>query len=181
MNSINNVPSLHSCVYDYYDLHCPVQSSCRLKDIPTGNLCLYNALPLWNSNSVMNAARKEPKLACSRALHQLQTESKYLHTELEPFIHKLSLWVWVKRIYFKFYTFLGTSFERRSITVAAWSKVWTVFVRSNVGVMGLNPTQVMDVCVHLFCICVVLCVGSGLTTGSSLLQGVYRLCIGLRN
>jgi hypothetical protein len=25
-----------------------------------------------------------------------------------------------------------------------------------------NPTQSMDVCVRLFCVCVVLCVGSGL-------------------
>jgi hypothetical protein len=30
---------------------------------------------------------------------------------------------------------------------------------------GLNPTRGMDVCVRLFCVCVVLCVGSGLTTG----------------
>jgi hypothetical protein len=35
------------------------------------------------------------------------------------------------------------------ITVAARSKPWTVFARSNTGIMGLNPTQGMDVCVHL--------------------------------
>jgi hypothetical protein len=37
----------------------------------------------------------------------------------------------------------------------------------------------MDVSVHLFCICVVLCVGSGLATGRSPVQGVlptvYRI------
>jgi hypothetical protein len=27
--------------------------------------------------------------------------------------------------------------------------------------MGSNPTRGMDVCVRLFCVCVVLCVGSG--------------------
>jgi hypothetical protein len=50
-----------------------------------------------------------------------------------------------------------------AITVAARSKAGTV--RSNVGVVGSNPTQGMDICVHLFCVCVVLCVGSSLATG----------------
>jgi hypothetical protein len=31
--------------------------------------------------------------------------------------------------------------------------------------MGSNPTRDMDVCVRLFCVCAVLCVGSGLATG----------------
>jgi hypothetical protein len=47
------------------------------------------------------------------------------------------------------------------------------------GIVGSNPTQGIDVCVRLFCVCVVLCVGSGLTTGSSLVPGVlptvYRI------
>jgi hypothetical protein len=30
----------------------------------------------------------------------------------------------------------------------------------------------MNVCVRSFCVCVVLCVGSGLATGWSLVQGV---------
>jgi hypothetical protein len=36
-------------------------------------------------------------------------------------------------------------------TVAARSKTWTVFARSNIGIVGSNPTQGMDVCV-LFCV-----------------------------
>jgi hypothetical protein len=40
----------------------------------------------------------------------------------------------------------------------------TVAARLNVGIVGSNPTQDMDVCVRLFCVCVVLCVGSGLAT-----------------
>jgi hypothetical protein len=32
----------------------------------------------------------------------------------------------------------------------------TVFARSNTGIMGLYPTQGMDVCLRLFCVCVVL-------------------------
>jgi hypothetical protein len=41
----------------------------------------------------------------------------------------------------------------------------TVFARSNSGIVGSNPTQGMDVCVRLFCICAVLCAGNGLATG----------------
>jgi hypothetical protein len=63
--------------------------------------------------------------------------------------------------------------------VAARPKAWTVFARSNAGIVGSNPTQRMDVCVRLFCVCVILCVGSGLATGLSLVQGVlptvYRI------
>jgi hypothetical protein len=47
------------------------------------------------------------------------------------------------------------------------------------GIVGSNPTQDMEVCVRLFYVCVVLCVGSDLTTGSSPAQGVlptvYRI------
>jgi hypothetical protein len=48
------------------------------------------------------------------------------------------------------------------------SKAWTVFARSNAGIVGLNPTRRHGcLCVHLFCVCVVPCVGSGLATGWS--------------
>jgi hypothetical protein len=51
--------------------------------------------------------------------------------------------------------------------------------RSNSGIVGSNPTEGMVVCVRLFCVCVVLCVGSGLATGSSPVRGllptVYRI------
>jgi hypothetical protein len=60
------------------------------------------------------------------------------------------------------------------ITVAARSKAWTVFAHSNTGIVGSNPVQLMDVCVRLFCVYVVLCVGSGLATGWSPVQGVLR-------
>jgi hypothetical protein len=30
--------------------------------------------------------------------------------------------------------------------------------------MGSNPTRGMDVCVRFFCVCALLCVGSGLVT-----------------
>jgi hypothetical protein len=54
-------------------------------------------------------------------------------------------------------------------TVAAPSKAWTVFARSDAGIVGLNPTLGMDVlCVYSF----ILCLGRGLVTGWSLVQGV---------
>jgi hypothetical protein len=49
---------------------------------------------------------------------------------------------------------------------------WTVFARFNPGVMGSNSTQAMDVCVRLLCVCVIMCVGSGIPTGSCPFQGV---------
>jgi hypothetical protein len=61
---------------------------------------------------------------------------------------------------------------KRPITVAAESKAWTVLAISNTGIVGSNPTRGMDVCVRLFCVYVVLCVGSSLERGSSLVQGV---------
>jgi hypothetical protein len=54
-----------------------------------------------------------------------------------------------------------------------------VFAPSNTGFVGLNPTRDMDVCVRLFSVYVVLCIGRGLATGSSPVQGViptlYRI------
>jgi hypothetical protein len=43
------------------------------------------------------------------------------------------------------------------ITVAARSKVRHFFARLNAGIVGSNPTQGMNVCLRLFCVCVVLC------------------------
>jgi hypothetical protein len=42
---------------------------------------------------------------------------------------------------------------------------WTVFARSNTGIVSSSPTRGMDVCLCLFC--VVLCIGRGLARGWS--------------
>jgi hypothetical protein len=62
------------------------------------------------------------------------------------------------------------------ITVTARSKPWTVFARSNAGIVDSNPTQDIDDCVWVYCVFVLpcVCVGSGLTTGWSPVQGVLR-------
>jgi hypothetical protein len=74
--------------------------------------------------------------------------------------------------------------SRRSnwpIAVAVRSGAWIVFARSNTEVVISNPTRGMDVCMRLFCACVILCVSSGLATGRSPVQGVlptvYRIRI----
>jgi hypothetical protein len=43
--------------------------------------------------------------------------------------------------------------ERLADTVAAMSKAWNVLARSTTGIVASNPTQGMDVCLHLFCLC----------------------------
>jgi hypothetical protein len=61
-----------------------------------------------------------------------------------------------------------------SVTVSERSKACTAFLRSEVGIVGSNPTHGMDVwCVcSFFCVCVVLCLGRGLSTSWSPVQGV---------
>jgi hypothetical protein len=56
------------------------------------------------------------------------------------------------------------------VTVAARSKAWNVFARLNTGIVGSNPARGMDVCVYS--VFVLSCVGSGLATGWSIVQGV---------
>jgi hypothetical protein len=69
--------------------------------------------------------------------------------------------------------------EGKSSTVAARSKAWTLFDCSNAGIIRSIPALGMVVCVRLFYVCVVLCVGRGLATGWSPVQGflpnMYRI------
>jgi hypothetical protein len=65
--------------------------------------------------------------------------------------------------YFKF----PICINQRPVTVAARSKAWTVFARSNAGVVGSNLTRGMEVCVYS-----VFVLGSELATGWSLIQEV---------
>jgi hypothetical protein len=37
-------------------------------------------------------------------------------------------------------------------------KAWTVFARSNAGIVGSNPTQRMDICVYVYSVFVLSCV-----------------------
>jgi hypothetical protein len=40
--------------------------------------------------------------------------------------------------------------------MARRSEAWIVFALSNAGFVGSNATQYMNVCVRLFCVCVVM-------------------------
>jgi hypothetical protein len=90
-------------------------------------------------------------------------------------VRYIFLWVMTPSI-FRLY-----GVELLPITVAARSKAWTVFARSNSGIVGSNLTRGMDVSLLLFCVCVVLCLGSGLATGWSPVQGVIPTVYRLRN
>jgi hypothetical protein len=73
-------------------------------------------------------------------------------------------------------SFVSRTTEMMPITVA-----WTVFTRSNAGIVGSNPTQGMNVCLRFFCVYVVLCVDSGLALGWSPFQVVLPPVHRLRN
>jgi hypothetical protein len=45
--------------------------------------------------------------------------------------------------------------------------------------VGSNPAGGKDDCVRSFCVCVVLCVGSGLARAEPPSKESYRLCIGV--
>jgi hypothetical protein len=100
------------------------------------------------------------------------------------FIFKLTLTIrlnprpfeyWVKTL--NYYTTTGITcllIRTRPVTVTAQSKAWTVFARSDAGIVGSNLT-----CLCLFCVCVVLCLGSDLATVwfpvQGVLQSVYKI------
>jgi hypothetical protein len=65
----------------------------------------------------------------------------------------------------KFFVFIESE---SSLCRSQWPRCLgqsTLFARSNDGIAGSNPTQGMDVCIRLFCVCAVLCVRRGLATG----------------
>jgi hypothetical protein len=75
--------------------------------------------------------------------------------------------------YFATVYFKKKQCDERPVTVAERSKIWTVFDRSEAGIVGSNPIQQMDVWfMCLFCVCVVLYLGRGLATSWSLVQGI---------
>jgi hypothetical protein len=83
--------------------------------------------------------------------------------------------------------FTCTGTKSLPITVATQCKAWAVFACLNTGIMGSNQTRGMDVSVRLFCVCFILCVGSGLAMDWSPVQGVLptvwsqKRCLGKYN
>jgi hypothetical protein len=54
---------------------------------------------------------------------------------------------------------------------------FNVFARSNARIVGLNPTQGMDVCLCLICVCI----GSSVANGLFLVRGAIPTVLGVRN
>jgi hypothetical protein len=66
------------------------------------------------------------------------------------------------------------------ITVAAQSKTWTVYARSNIGVIGSNPTRGLVVCAFILCLCCPAyrycsCPAMGRSPVQGVVPTVYRL------
>jgi hypothetical protein len=61
------------------------------------------------------------------------------------------------------------------ISVAARSEARNVFVSSNTGIVVSNPTQGMNVCLRLLCVCIVLCEVAALRRADPLSKESYRL------
>jgi hypothetical protein len=66
-----------------------------------------------------------------------------------------------------------TLIKRKPIIVAARSKAWNVFARSNAGIVGLNPTQGMEV--WDYSVFVLSYVGNGVGQANPLSEESYRL------
>jgi hypothetical protein len=63
------------------------------------------------------------------------------------------------------------------VTMAARPKAWTVFARSNAGMVRSNPTQGMDVCVCVHSVSVLSCVWMAALRRADLSpRESYRLC-----
>jgi hypothetical protein len=123
-----------------------------------------------------------------RIIERYNRQYKHLHFAFsQPHLLKIHLniifqfssrsftWLFSKRFRYRFLYSCWLFYDlllARQITVAEQSKVWTLFAHSNTGIVGSNPTRIMDVYVRLFLVCVVLCVGSGIATGWSPVQGV---------
>jgi hypothetical protein len=77
---------------------------------------------------------------------------------------------------FVFFLYLNIA-KHMQITVATWCKAWTVFARSNAGIVGSNPTQGMDVCVCVYSAFVLSCVlVAALRRTDHSSKESYRLC-----
>jgi hypothetical protein len=88
-----------------------------------------------------------------------------LHSYMKKTEHNLLL-IKFREIYWQRVLILEIS---KYTTDQIGSVIWGMSLLAcfNTGIVRSNPTWGMDVCVRLFGVCVVLCVGSGLATGWS--------------
>jgi hypothetical protein len=105
---------------------------------------------------------------------QLLSPSGYRNLSIQPIARQHIDWArLLEYMLYIVYILIWIDYKYSSpITVVMRSKEWTVYHRLNTGIVGSNPTRDMDICVRLFCVCVVLCVGRGLVRGWFPVQGV---------
>jgi hypothetical protein len=137
----------------------------------------YSYFQVLSEHAVFNVCINVYYLLNSVHRNQLQWK-RYARLSLT---RSSSVSCWCPNICYLLLVFYFTtlSVAQMPITVAAGSKTWIVFARLDAVIVGLNPTWGMEVCVLLFCVYVVRCVGRGLATGWSPVQGVlpnvYRI------
>jgi hypothetical protein len=110
-----------------------------------------------NSHSDKLQFRKEPPIfleffwqneSISRCLDG-RLKSVFIGSTWAPFSHPLP--------YVCFYEKIFSLFSDYTADHSGRAKAWTVFARLNTEIVDSNPTQDMDVCLRLFCVCVVRC------------------------
>jgi hypothetical protein len=87
---------------------------------------------------------------------------------------------WVDCLFtYVFYRVVIFSYDIMVSCLLQWPRVLRHERSSLAGIVGSNPTRCIDVCVRLFCASAPLCVGGGLVTVRSPVQGalptVYRI------
>jgi hypothetical protein len=157
-----------------------------------GNAFLWTESHLWS----MARNKETPSTWPWRTLHDFLSctgswENSMVDNKTNDCSHLVGLWdhlavcvcMWIppnnfwmpEPDFIKLGMYIFTCRGHLPVTVAARFKAWTVFARSDAGIVGSNPIQGMDVrcvCMRLFWVCVVLCLGRDLATSWSLVQGI---------
>jgi hypothetical protein len=124
---------------------------------------IFNKLPVfmsqWKKKNCSLSGRSPAPIADSfrvvtmagkhSVLNLREINRNNTHTDL---VSVLTYYGWV---YLICYFFRCNAEKCRS----QWPRglAWSAFARLNTGIVGSNPARSMDVCLRLFCICVVLC------------------------
>jgi hypothetical protein len=100
--------------------------------------------------------RRETNRGCEAYLHYFRDAQREFTVEAfsacSPIILPPTLLAWVKARRTATWK-LGVHYCWAPVTVAARSKAWILFARTDAGIVGSNPTQGMNVCVYAFILC----------------------------
>jgi hypothetical protein len=85
-------------------------------------------------------------------------------------IWKVEIFCKIEKLTFRSCKGFDLVHEYEPVTVAERSKACTVFVRSEAGTLGSNPTQGMDVWCVCVCVCVCVCMSVFVCSGREALR-----------